>query len=101
MSDATKATAAVHSAVTLEIDLDDARDFSDAKRGFVCALEPPTIKTSTGKTLVDLSERTRLVAGGRHPPPKTVNPSLWREVNISAPYGLYKVVDKVYQVKML
>lgn len=101
MSDATKATLAAHSAVTLEIDLNDARDFADERRGFMCALEPPIIKTSTGKTLVDLSWRTHLVAGVRHPPPPTVNPSLWRELSISAPYGLYKVVDKVYQVKML
>jgi alkyl sulfatase BDS1-like metallo-beta-lactamase superfamily hydrolase len=94
---ASNATLAVHAAVCDQVDLNDARDFDDAKRGFICALDSPLIKTSSGKTIIDLSERVTLF--GEHlQPPSTVNPSLWRQTRITGPYGLFKVVDGVYQV---
>lgn len=93
---ATKHTISANAAVADEVDFKDTRDFDDAQRGFICALPKPVVKTDSGKTIVDLSERVKIFDGVEQP--SSVNPSLWREMRIVAPYGLFKVVDGVYQV---
>ncbi|PMY00713.1 hypothetical protein C1X54_37255, partial [Pseudomonas sp. GW460-13] len=39
--------------------------------------------------------------GNDKPAPDAVNPSLWRNAQLLANYGLYKVTDRIYQVRGL
>ncbi len=44
-------------------------------------------------------ESYRAFIAADKPAPDTVNPSLWRNAQLNVNYGLYKVSDKIYQVR--
>jgi alkyl sulfatase BDS1-like metallo-beta-lactamase superfamily hydrolase len=74
----------------------DERDFTDARRGFLGALQPPVVRAADGRVVWD----------GRydflnHDAPPTVNPSLWRQSKLCAVHGLFEVVPGIYQVRGL
>ncbi|AMB59463.1 alkyl/aryl-sulfatase [Microterricola viridarii] len=75
----------------------DTRDFADADRGFIAALEPGVIRSADGRTVWDNDSYAFLA--GEAPP--TVNPSLWRQSQLTARQGLYEVVPGIYQVRGL
>ena len=64
---------------------EDKQDFEDADRGLIASFE---------NRIENLHVQDR-------PSPDTVNPSLWRNVQLQAKSGLYKVVEGVYQVRGL
>ncbi|MEW9052479.1 MAG: alkyl sulfatase dimerization domain-containing protein [Neobacillus sp.] len=64
---------------------EDKQDFEDADRGLIASYE---------NTIENLHVQDR-------PSPDTVNPSLWRNTQLQAKSGLFKVVDGVYQVRGL
>jgi len=74
---------------------EDKSDFDDASRGFMTTLDYNEIKTEKGVTVYDISTFD-FVKGDA---PDTVNPSLWRQSELVAKSGLYKVVDGIYQVR--
>jgi hypothetical protein len=76
---------------------DDTRDFEDADRGFVGALEPYVVKAADGRVVWD-NDAYAFLAGD---PPASVHPSLWRQSQLSAKQGLYEVVEGIYQVRGL
>lgn len=77
------------------VDADDRKDFDFATRGFIATLKDPKIMRDDGRPAVDLSSYDYL-AGER---PDTVNPSLWRQAQILTKHGLFKVAERIYQVR--
>ena len=97
-NDATGFTKAANAALYDELPFDDTADFDDAQRGFVAPLPDELIKLADGSRVVWDPKRFDFIQLGSKAP-DTVNPSLWRQsqlVNIS---GLFKVTDRIYQVR--
>ncbi len=79
----------------------DTRDFADADRGFMAALEPCVVKAADGRVVWDNDVYAFLSDAGPEQAPTTVHPSLWRQSALCAKQGLYEVVEGVYQVRGL
>lgn len=94
---ATEATKQANEAVTNFLPFSNKQDFDDSKHGFIAGLPSPVIKGKDGNTVIDLSQYDFLKKEG--PAPDTVNPSLWRQSQLLAISGLFKVVDGIYQVR--
>jgi alkyl sulfatase BDS1-like metallo-beta-lactamase superfamily hydrolase len=98
--DATSYTVSANEAVLRDAGLDwaDRQDFDDASRGLVAQLEQPIVLNADGSPAWDLT--TYAFLDGEQAPP-TVNPSLWRQARVNMLHGLFKVTDRVYQVRGL
>ena len=96
--DAAEHTRAAHDALLHASGLDwsDKQDFDDAARGFIARLETPTVTRADGAPIWDLTQYAFL---DREDAPETVNPSLWRQARLNMLHGLFKVTDRVYQVR--
>ena len=76
---------------------DDTRDFDDADRGFIAALEPCVVTAADGRVVWDNDVYGFLTGDA----PTSVHPSLWRQSTLAAKQGLYEVVEGIYQVRGL
>src|SRR5271163_1107122 len=76
-------------------DLSDRADFANSDRGFIGTLEPMVIKAADGRVVWDMDSWGFLDGAC----PDTVNPSLWRQAQLTARHGLYEVTDGIYQVR--
>ena len=95
---AAAATQKINAAVLQQLPLTDKQDFEDARRGFIAPLpEGGVIRTKDGNLAWDLSSFGFIKEGA--PAPETVNPSLWRQSQLLTYAGLFKVIDRVYQVR--
>ena len=74
---------------------DDRLDFEFAERGFVGTRKDPIIKRPDGRAAYDLSSYGFLKGDA----PETTNPSLWRQAQILTKHGLFRVAEKIYQVR--
>ncbi len=74
---------------------DDRKDFELADRGFIATRTDPTIRDANGEVVTRLTSYDFL----KDPAPATANPSLWREAQILTRHGLFKVCDRIYQVR--
>src|SRR5690606_24424296 len=88
-------TKAVHDQVRAERPFSDTRDFGFAQRGFIATRKDPLIATATGQPVWNLAAFDFLKADA----PATVNPSLWRQAQLMAKHGLFKVSDNIWQVR--
>nr|WP_206328400.1 alkyl sulfatase dimerization domain-containing protein [Streptomyces sp. S3(2020)] len=79
------------------MDFSDNADFEAAGRGFVAALIPGVVKNAAGKVVWD-NDAYGFLEG---PAPKTADPSLWRQSQLAQKQGLYKVTDRIYQIRGL
>lgn len=95
---ATDATKAANSEVLNSLPFNDRSDFEDAQRNLIARPETLTIKDADGKVIWDLESYKQFI-GDDKPAPDTVNPSLWRNAQLCMNYGLFKVVDRIYQVR--
>lgn len=86
-----------NAAVYKTLDFTDQQGIADAKRGFIATLTAPVIKTDGGKTVMNIDGWSFLKGDA----PATVNPSLWRHAQLNNISGLFKVTDKMYQVRGL
>jgi len=75
---------------------DDRKDFDFAARGFIATLADPVVRRADGRPAYDVSAY-RFVEGT--PAPETANPSLWRQAQILTQHGLFKVADRIWQVR--
>lgn len=94
---ATEATKQANEVIANYLPFSNKQDFEDSKHGFIADLPSPVIKGKEGNTVIDLSQYDFLKNQG--PAPDTVNPSLWRQSQLLAIRGLFKVVDGIYQVR--
>jgi alkyl sulfatase BDS1-like metallo-beta-lactamase superfamily hydrolase len=77
-------------------DFADRTDFENAERGMVARFELGVIKTADGHVVFDADAYTRVLSGEC---PDTVNPSLWRQCQLTSIQGLFEVTDGIYQVR--
>jgi alkyl sulfatase BDS1-like metallo-beta-lactamase superfamily hydrolase len=96
--EATETTRAVNRAVQAQLPMSDKQAFEDARRGLIEALGDRIILSATGRPVWSLQGYEFL---GAEEPPDTVNPALWRHARVNMANGLFKVVDRVYQVRGL
>lgn len=94
--DATAATKVANDRLSASLPFSDRRNFEDASRGLVAPLpDGGAITSDDGEIVWDLS-RFSFISDDA---PETVNPSLWRQSQLVVRGGLYKVVDRLYQVR--
>ena len=91
----TQATIAHNRAVKAQAPFADRRDFAFADRGYMGTLADPVIRGANGRVVKDLNALDFL----KGETPDTVNPSLWRQSQLTARHGLYRVTDNIYQVR--
>ena len=93
---ATEATARANAAWLERLPFSDRQDFEDAARGLVARFTDQPIRTADGRVAWDLGayafEKDETA-------PPTVNPSLWRLARLNNEAGLFKVTDRLYQVR--
>lgn len=92
---ASEATAARNAAVLKQLPFDDRADFEAAGRGLVAPFEGQ-IKNDAGQVVWDSHSYDFLL---QDQAPATVNPSLWRHAQLNSRAGLFKVTDRVYQLR--
>ena len=96
--DAEPATRAANDAFIKSLPFADRADFDDARRGFIATLPDGVVAGIGGKPAWDLRPYAFLQKDAA---PATVNPSLWRQAQLNAFNGLFKVTERVYQVRGL
>jgi alkyl sulfatase BDS1-like metallo-beta-lactamase superfamily hydrolase len=97
--DASEFTKAANRALLGELPFDDMQDFEDAARGFVAPLKDGgrVVDPKNGRPVFDPTRLDFIEEGS--PAPDTVNPSLWRQSQLVRKGGLFKVVERMYQVR--
>lgn len=94
--DASSETKQAQEAVLKALPFSNREDFELAKQGFVGTSPDLIIKNADGRVVWSLNDYKFLSAVN---PAMTVNPSLWRQAQLNMNNGLYKVMDRVYQVR--
>jgi alkyl sulfatase BDS1-like metallo-beta-lactamase superfamily hydrolase len=89
------ATRAANAAMAQTLPLGDVEDEDFARRGFIATWDQPQIRTADGRVAWDFASFDYL----RGDAPETVNPSLWRHARLLALHGLFRVSERVYQVR--
>jgi alkyl sulfatase BDS1-like metallo-beta-lactamase superfamily hydrolase len=74
----------------------DTRDFEEEKKGFIAAPDSWQIMADAGNVAWDM-ERYKFFLQGKDF--DSIHPSLQRQSTLNMNYGLYKVMDNVYQVR--
>lgn len=75
----------------------DRQDFEDAQRGFIAPLLNNGNLTNADGKIVYRGEDFKFDTNA--PSPDTINPSLWRQSQLNGISGLFKVTDRMYQVR--
>ena len=95
---ATEETKKANQEVLNSLPFGNKSDFEDAERGFIARPDKLTIKNANGDVVWDLEQYKTYIADDK-PAPDSVNPSLWRIAQLNMKYGLFKVTDRIYQVR--
>ena len=96
MKDATEATRAANRAAIAQVPLADRQSFEDARRGFIEALGDKLITRPDGRLVWTLQGYEFLES---ELAPDSVHPGLWRHARVNMANGLYRVTDRVYQLR--
>jgi alkyl sulfatase BDS1-like metallo-beta-lactamase superfamily hydrolase len=96
--EATTPTRDGNAAVLNELPFADRGDFADARRGFIAALPEGIIAGNGPRPVWNMKAYDFL---DKEEAPATVNPSLWRQARLDAIHGLFRVADRVYQLRGL
>ncbi len=92
-SEAERATADANARMAAGLKLDEPQAFEDAARGLI-ARPTGQVRSAEGAVLVDFD-----LAFLQGAAPATVNPSLWRQAQLNAHIGLFKVADGIHQLR--
>jgi alkyl sulfatase BDS1-like metallo-beta-lactamase superfamily hydrolase len=96
--DATKATKDANDKLLEELPFEDRRDFEEAERGFIAPLpDGGVLGAEDGSDVWNTSKFSFIEEDSLAP--DTVNPSLWRQSQLVLKGGLFKVTDRLYQVR--
>lgn len=77
------------------LDFDDKDEFENATRGLITAPQTLDIIDENGKVIWSQTAYSFVESDS----PDTANPSLWRNTQLNHIYGLFEVVDGIYQVR--
>ena len=94
--DATDATRAANRAQLATLPIADKQSFDDAKRGFIDGPGDQVVMSAEGRPVWSLRGYEFL---GEEQAPDTVNPALWRHARVNIGAGLFKVTDRIYQLR--
>lgn len=94
--EATSTTEQANASVRHDLLSSDRKDFEDATRGFIATIPEATIVAADGRVVWTVKGYETLTQENA---PATANPSLWRQSQLNLNHGLFKVVDRVYQVR--
>ncbi len=94
--DAEPATRAANAAMAARLPFADVADFEAAKRGLIAPVPDGIVRTAGGTMLWNLGEYA-FIDGELAP--NTVNPSLWRMARLNMANGLFKVTNRLYQLR--
>ncbi|QXA08940.1 MBL fold metallo-hydrolase [Acinetobacter pittii] len=89
-----KAVIDSNASYTSKYNLQNADEFNNAARGFI-AKPSGQIKNEQGDVIWDFDAFNFI----KDQAPDTVNPSLWRQAKLNNNVGLFKVADRVWQVR--
>lgn len=85
---------------TAGLNFADMQDWEDARRGFIAPLpDKGHITDANGRETWNLEHYKFLVGDKAATAPDTVNPSLWRQSRLVMLDGLFKVTERIYQVR--
>ncbi|QLY26728.1 alkyl/aryl-sulfatase [Bdellovibrio sp. KM01] len=93
---ATETTRRINQSYSKMLDFSNKEDFEFAQKGFIATLDNPMIKDAEGKTVYNLNAFNFVKDTEA---PDTANPSLWRQSQLTRIHGLFKVTDKIYQIR--
>ena len=94
--DAEPATRAANAAMAAKLPFADTADFGLARRGLIAPVPEGMVRSEAGTVLWNLGEYA-FIDGELAP--ATVNPSLWRMARLNLANGLFKVTDRLYQLR--
>jgi len=96
VKEATEYTKQANAEVYQLLDFDDQQEKEFAQKGFIAAPDTLELRSENG-TLVWSQSIYDFVR--EKDAPGSANPSLWRNTQLNAMYGLYEVTDGIYQVR--
>ena len=94
---ATEATREMQRSVSPTLLAQAPRAMADARRGFVAALPEPVIKAADGHAVWDMRDYRFIDEATATP--DSVHPALWEQARINNLHGLFKVSERMYQVR--
>ncbi|WP_137842976.1 alkyl sulfatase dimerization domain-containing protein [Microbacterium sp. 2FI] len=94
---ATSATREANEKARERYAMEDVEDFETARRGLVAPLPDGRVIADDGAVAYDVERLAFLEGDG--PAPDSVNPSLWRQSQLIYQSGLYKVTERLHQVR--
>jgi alkyl sulfatase BDS1-like metallo-beta-lactamase superfamily hydrolase len=94
--DAEPATKAANAALLESLPFADTRDFEAARRGLIAPMPDGVVTARNGAVLWNLGEYAFI---NGEIAPATVNPSLWRMARLNMANGLFKVTERLYQLR--
>lgn len=92
----TPATIAKWEALKNKMPFEDVRDFAEQERGFIAAPDYKEIKADAGHVAWSMGKYEFLLEGKDY---QSIHPSLQRQATLNMNYGLYEVIDGIYQVR--
>jgi alkyl sulfatase BDS1-like metallo-beta-lactamase superfamily hydrolase len=90
-------TVAAQRQVLQDLPFADERDFTEAKAGFIATVPDAETRAADGRVIYTMKQHAFVEASAAAP--DTVNPSLWRQARLNQIHGLFKVTDRIYQVR--
>ena len=93
--EASEYTKAANAEVYALLDFEDEREKENAERGLIAAPDSLEITTEDGKVAWSQDAYAFL----NEDAPDSANPSLWRNTQLNHVYGLFEVMDGIYQVR--
>jgi alkyl sulfatase BDS1-like metallo-beta-lactamase superfamily hydrolase len=90
------AVRAANHAVLSQLPFANRDDYQDAARGFIGTIPDAHVTGPSGNVVWSQKDYGFL---DNDQAPDTVNPSLWRQAQLNQRHGLFKVVDRVYQIR--
>ncbi len=73
----------------------DHEDFALVQRGFIASVADGKLRNPDGQVVGDVNTD----AFFNEAAPETVNPSLWRNAQLLQKHGLFKVAERIYQIR--
>ena len=77
------------------LDFKNKTDYEDAKKGFIATIESGVINNGDGEFSYSMKQFAFLKGDA----PNEANPSLWRQSELNAINGLFKVTENIYQIR--